>query len=124
MMRVRLTLRLTKHILEDGRSQLFPGGGGVGGGRWGGGGSTWMEIIILQYYKRSIPRPEARSRSDAIGRGGIYTVWTAVCLRLRVMLGRGGIYTVWTAVCLRLELEQVKLNKNELGDRFSQGNPS
>ena len=51
-----------------------------------------------------------------------YTVWTAVCLRLRVMLGHGAVhsldcclpetegdvrpwqYTVWTAVCLRLRV--------------------
>ena len=51
-----------------------------------------------------------------------YTVWTAVCLRLRVMLGHGSTqsgllsaaetegdvrpwqYTVWTAVCLRLRV--------------------
>ena len=51
----------------------------------------------------------------------VYTVWTAVCLRLRMMLGHGSThldcclpetegdarpwqYTVWTAVCLRLRV--------------------
>ena len=33
-----------------------------------------------------------------------YTVWTDVCLRLRVMLGHGSKYTVWTDVCLRLRV--------------------
>ena len=50
-----------------------------------------------------------------------YTVWTVVCLRLRVMLDHGSTqsglclpetegdarpwqYTVWTAVCLRLRV--------------------
>ena len=49
-----------------------------------------------------------------------YTVWAAVCLRMRVMLGHGSTqsgllpetegdvrpwqYTVWTAVCLRIRV--------------------
>ena len=33
-----------------------------------------------------------------------YTVWTVVCLRLRVILARPWQYTVWTAVCLRLRV--------------------
>ena len=44
------------------------------------------------------------SETEDYARPWQYTVWTAVCLRLRVILARPWQYTVWTAVCLRLRV--------------------